>query len=124
VTRVFRSAALTHIVLSWPVKTVLSREAELKLIVGIDGASACRIVSIEPFRIYPGSLCEKGLNDRLNGTLHREVLNTKWFTTTKRAQIVINNWLKQYDHIRPNQALNMRSPVPETPIRIGTGLAG
>ena len=33
--------------------------------------------------------------------------------TTKQAQIVINQWLRQYNHIRPHQALNMRPPVPE-----------
>ncbi|NQZ71742.1 MAG: transposase [Dinoroseobacter sp.] len=30
------------------------------------------------------------------------------------AQIVINHWLKQYNHTRPHQALNTRPPVPET----------
>jgi len=27
---------------------------------------------------------------------------------------VIKTWLKQYNHIRPHQALGMRPPVPET----------
>ncbi|MBX2806858.1 MAG: transposase, partial [Hyphomicrobiales bacterium] len=27
---------------------------------------------------------------------------------------VINQWLRQYNQIRPHQALNMRAPVPET----------
>ena len=26
----------------------------------------------------------------------------------------INTWLRQYNHIRPHHALNMRPPVPET----------
>ncbi|WP_430541002.1 hypothetical protein [Roseofilum acuticapitatum] len=26
----------------------------------------------------------------------------------------MNHWLKQYNHTRPHQALNMRPPVPET----------
>ena len=37
-----------------------------------------------------------------------------WFSTIKQAQVVINTWLKQYNHIRPHQALNMKPPVPET----------
>ncbi len=73
-----------------------------------------RRVGIKPIRIYPGSPWENGYNERFNGTLRREVLNAEWFTTTKQAQIVINGWLKQYNHTRPNQALNMRSPAPET----------
>ncbi|WP_171237109.1 integrase core domain-containing protein, partial [Ruegeria sp. HKCCA6837] len=48
-----------------------------------------------------------------------EVLNSEWFTTTKQAQIVINCWLRQYNHTRPHQALNMRPPVPETLVRNG-----
>ena len=63
-------------------------------------------VGIKPIRIYPGSPWENGYNERFNGTLRREVLNAEWFTTTKQAQVVINQWLRQYNHIRPHQALN------------------
>jgi len=52
------------------------------------------------------------------------VLNAEWFTTTKQAQIVINQWLRQYNQIRPHQALNMRPPVQETLFRNGTELGG
>ena len=55
-----------------------------------------------------------GYNERFNGTLRREVLNTQWFGTTRQAQTVINRWLKQYNKIRPHQALRMRPPAPET----------
>ena len=79
---------------------------------------------IKPIRIYPGSPWENGYNERFNGTLRHEVLNAEWFTTTKQAQIVINQWLRQYNHIRPHQALNMRPPVPETLVRNGTELGG
>ena len=67
-------------------------------------------VGIKPIRIYPGSPWENGYNERFNGTLRHEVLNAEWFATTKQAQIVINQWLRQYNHIRPHQALNMRPP--------------
>ncbi len=46
--------------------------------------------------------------------MRREVLNAEWFASTRQAQIVINQWLKQYNHIRPHHALAMRPPVPET----------
>ena len=71
-------------------------------------------VGIKPIRIYPGSPWENGYNKRFNGTLRREVLNAECFTSIKQAQIVIETWLKQYNHIHPHQALNMRPPVPET----------
>jgi hypothetical protein len=74
--------------------------------------------------IEPGSPWENGYCERFNGTLRREVLNAEWFTTTKQAQIVINQWLRQYNHVRPHQALNMRPTAPETLIRNGTELGG
>jgi len=76
-------------------------------------------VGIKPIQIYPGSPWENGYNERFNGTLRHEVLNAEWFTTINQARIVINQWLKQYNNIRPHQALNMRPPVPETLHRSG-----
>ena len=85
-------------------------------------------VGIKPINIYPGSpwgetvrkslqwsdFRSNGYNERFNGTLRREVLNAEWFATTRQAQTVINQWLKQYNHIRPHHALGMRPPIPET----------
>ncbi|MEW9919179.1 integrase core domain-containing protein [Marimonas sp. MJW-29] len=31
----------------------------------------------------------------------------------------MNGWLRQYNHTRPHQALNMRPPMPETLQRSG-----
>jgi putative transposase len=77
-------------------------------------------VGIKPIRIYPGSPWENGYNERFNGTLRREVLNAEWFTSIKQAQVVIETWLEQYNHVRPHQSLNMRPPVPETLLESGT----
>ena len=70
--------------------------------------------------IAKGSPWENGYNERFNGTLRKEVLNAEWFTSIRQAQVVIKTWLKQYNHIRPHQALNMRPPVPETLSESGT----
>jgi len=77
-------------------------------------------VGIKPIRIYPGSPWENGYNERFNGTLRREVLNAEWFSSIRQAQVVIGIWLKQYNHVRPHQALKMRPPVPETLSERGT----
>jgi transposase InsO family protein len=61
-----------------------------------------------------GSPWENGYNERFNGTLRREVLNAEWFSTICQAQIVIDQWLRQYNHVRPHHALAMRPPVPES----------
>ena len=46
-------------------------------------------VGIEPIRIYTCSPWENGYNERFNGTLRHEVLNTEWFTTIGQARTVI-----------------------------------
>jgi len=71
-------------------------------------------IGVKPIQIYPGSPWENGYNERFNGTLRREVLNAEWFLTIDQAKTVIGKWLKQYNHVRPHQALGMRPPVPET----------
>jgi transposase InsO family protein len=59
--------------------------------------------------------------DRLhNGTPRREVLNAEWFASIDQAKTVVAIWLKQYNHIRPHQSLNMRPPVPETLSKVDT----
>lgn len=81
-------------------------------------------VGIKPIQIYPGSPWENGYNERFNGTLRREVLNAEWFSNLRQAQAVINRWLKQYNHVRPHQALGMRPPIPETVLKDGTKSRG
>ncbi len=54
-------------------------------------------VGIKPIQIYPGSPWENGYNERFNGTLRPEILNSEWFATTRQAQTVINQWLRQYN---------------------------
>ncbi|MCB9954912.1 MAG: transposase family protein [Caulobacterales bacterium] len=76
-------------------------------------------VGVKPIQIYPGSPWENGYNERFNGTLRREVLNAEWFSTVEQARTAIGIWMKQYNHIRPHQALGMRPPIPETLQQIG-----
>ena len=75
---------------------------------------------IKPIQIYPGSPWQNGYNERFNGTLRHQVLNAEWFSTLKQAQPVINRWLKQYNHIRPLQALNIKPPAKETVLQTAT----
>ena len=71
-------------------------------------------LGMKPIHILPGSPWENGYNERFNGTLRREVLDAEWFATTRQAQVVIDTWVRQYNQIRPHEALGMRPPVPET----------
>ena len=73
-----------------------------------------RTVEVEPIYIYPGSPWENGYNERFNGALRHEVLDTEVFYSLNEAQAVITQWVNQYSHIRPHQSLDQRPPVPET----------
>lgn len=73
-----------------------------------------RKVDVEPIYIYPGSPWENGYNERFNGTLREEVLNTEVFYSLQEARCVINQWVRQYNQIRPHQSLHYRPPAPET----------
>ena len=46
--------------------------------------------------------------------LSTQLLNAEWFVSTAQALVVISPWLRQYNHVRPYEALSMRAPVPET----------
>lgn len=62
--------------------------------------------------IEPGSPWENGFNERFNGSLRDECLNREWFYTLKEAKIIIENWRKEYNHIRPHSSLGYRPPAP------------
>ena len=66
--------------------------------------------------IEPGSPWENGYNESFNGKLRDELLNGELFYTLKEAQVVIEQWRRHYNHIRPHSALNYRPPSP--PARI------
>src|SRR5712664_3940303 len=62
--------------------------------------------------IEPGSPWENGYCESFNGKLRDECLNGEIFYSLKEAQIVIENWRKQYNTIRPHAALGYRPPAP------------
>ena len=83
-----------------------------------------KAVGAETAYIEPGSPWENGYCESFNARFRDELLNGEIFYSLKEAQIVINQWLRQYNHVRPHQALNMRPPVPETLITNGIELGG
>lgn len=72
------------------------------------------LVGSKTVYIEPGSPWENGCCESFNARFRDELLNGEIFYTFKEAQVIIKQWLKQYNHIRPHQALNMKPPVPET----------
>jgi len=63
--------------------------------------------------IERGSPWENGYCESFNGKLRDELLNGEIFYTLKEAKIMIENWRKHYNTVRPHSALGYRPPAPE-----------
>lgn len=63
--------------------------------------------------IEPGSPWENGYIESFNGKLRDELLNREIFYSLKEAKIIIEQWRKEYNTIRPHSSLHYRPPAPE-----------
>ena len=64
--------------------------------------------------IEPGSPWENGYCESFNGKLRDELLNGEIFYSLKEAKIVIEQWRRHYNTIRPHSSLRYRPPAPQT----------
>ncbi len=64
--------------------------------------------------IEPGSPWENGYNESFNGKLRDECLNGEIFYSLREAQIIIEQWRRHYNTLRPHSSLDYRPPAPET----------
>jgi len=72
--------------------------------------------------IEPGSPWENGYVESFIGKLRDEFLNREIFYTLKEAAILIEQWRRHYNGVRPHSALGNRPPAPETIAFPGMGL--
>ncbi len=71
-------------------------------------------LEVKTLFIEPGSPWENGYIESFNGKLRDELLNREIFTTLLEAKILIEDWRKHYNHLRPHSALGYKPPAPET----------
>lgn len=50
----------------------------------------------------------------LTAPLRDKLLDGAIFYSLKEAQIIVWEWVKHYNHVRPHSALGYRPPVPQT----------
>jgi len=74
-------------------------------------------VEVKTLYIAPGSPWENGYNESFNGKLRDELLNGEIFYSLKEAQVLIEQWRRHYNSIRPHGALGYRPPAPEAILR-------
>jgi transposase InsO family protein len=51
--------------------------------------------------------------ESFTGEVRDELLKVQVFTTLFEAQVLIENWRKEYKQIRPHSVLGYRPPAPE-----------
>ncbi len=54
-----------------------------------------------------------GYVESFNGKLRDELLDGEVFATLREAQVLIEEWRKHYNAIRPHSSLGYRPPAPE-----------
>jgi putative transposase len=70
-------------------------------------------LGVKTLFIEPGSPWENGYIESFNGKLRDELLNREIFTTLIEAKVLIADWRKEYNQVRPHSALGYRPPAPE-----------
>ncbi len=70
-------------------------------------------LGVKTLFIEPGSPWENGYIESFNGKLRDELLNREVFYTLAEAKILIEQWRKEYNQIRPHSALRYRPPAPK-----------
>ena len=66
-----------------------------------------------PAFIEPGSPWENGYVESFNGKFRDELLACEAFNTLAEARVLIEQWRKHYNTVRPHSALGYRPPAPE-----------
>jgi len=60
--------------------------------------------------IDPAKPWQNGSNESFNGKLRDECLSLEWFRSRVEAKVVIENWRRHYNAVRPHSSLNYLTP--------------
>ena len=77
-------------------------------------------LGVKTLFIERGSPWENGYIESFNGKLRDELLAREIFTTLEEAKVLIEQWRKEYNQVRPHSALGYRPPAPETILSVVT----
>ncbi len=75
-------------------------------------------LGVKTLFIEPGSPWENGYIESFNGKMGDELFNREIFTTLIEANVLIDQWRREYNQIRPHSSLGYRPPAPETRIPV------
>jgi transposase InsO family protein len=77
-------------------------------------------LGVKTLFIEPGSPWENGYIESFNGKMRDELLNREIFTTLHEAKVLIEQWRREYNHVRPHSARGYRPPAPQAIISVVT----
>jgi len=60
--------------------------------------------------IEPGKPSQNGYVESFNGTLRNECLNENWFGSITEARMIIEDWRRKYNEVRPHSSLGYLTP--------------
>ena len=66
--------------------------------------------SLDQALIEPGKPWQNGLNESFNGKFRDECLSMEWFRCRAEARVVIEEWRRHYNSVRPHSSLNNMTP--------------
>ena len=75
-------------------------------------------LGVKTLFIEPGGPWENGYIESFNGKLRDELLNREVFYTLTEAEVLIEQWRKEYNQVRPHSSLGYRPPAPAARISI------
>ena len=61
--------------------------------------------------IRPGKPTENASVERFNGSMRRELLDCHIFTSLSEVREIVQEWMIDYNHHRPHEALDNLSPI-------------
>jgi len=70
-------------------------------------------LGVKTLYIERGSPWENGYVESFIGKMRDELLNGELFCCLAEAKVLVEQWRKTYNHIRPHSALGYRPPAPE-----------
>jgi len=65
---------------------------------------------IDTAHIDPGKPWQNGVDESFNGKFRDECLNVEWFRNRHEATVLIEQWRRHYNEVRPHSSLGYRTP--------------
>lgn len=60
--------------------------------------------------IDPGKPWQNGTAESFNGKFRKECLSMEWFRSRAEAKVVIEQWRRHYNEVRPHSSLGNMTP--------------